>query len=127
MTLQRNVSKSLHQMGHAYCQFYSSFKEILDVAKQKPFDNTMMEALAIDPSLTKAVALAGAAHPTTHLNVPVSDDDATISKLGSELDHAASSAVLEDICTSQLVPQVEYGEKRKVDEKTDKLGPTMKH
>lgn len=65
MTLEPNESNPLHQMGHAYCQFYSSFKEILDASKRRPFDNNMIEALAVDPFLTKAVAISGAAQPTS--------------------------------------------------------------
>lgn len=59
MTLQANKNNALRRAGHAYAQFYSPIKEVLDTAKKKPFTNTGLEALAIDPHLTKAVARAG--------------------------------------------------------------------
>lgn len=52
-------------------------------------------------------------HCDSYSNAPASDDDETISELGSDSDSIASSVVLADICPSQLVQQVEHGEKRK--------------
>lgn len=59
MTLTPNKSNVFFRGGLFYSQFYSSTKEIFDAAKIYPFDNPSLEALAIDPHLTKAIQSVG--------------------------------------------------------------------
>ncbi|KAF8530806.1 hypothetical protein BDD12DRAFT_903574 [Trichophaea hybrida] len=47
--------------GLAYFQYYTSTKEIFDAGTIYPFMNDGIEAITIDPRLTKAFQLAGGA------------------------------------------------------------------
>lgn len=44
----------LYQGGMIYMQFYASVKEVIDAAKQYPFQNDGMEEMALDPLVHKA-------------------------------------------------------------------------
>ena len=51
MTLEPGKTHPLKLVGLIYSQYYSSTKEIFDVAKVYPWDNNSLEGLAIDPLL----------------------------------------------------------------------------
>ena len=59
MTMIPNKSNIFHRGGLVYSQYYSSIKEMFDAAKTYPFDNPALEALAVDPYLTKAIQATG--------------------------------------------------------------------
>ena len=59
LTMTPNKSNLFFQGGLVYSQFYSSTKEIFDAAKTYPFDNPALEALAVDPHVTKATQVVG--------------------------------------------------------------------
>lgn len=48
----------LFQGGLVYMQFYSSVKEVIDAAKQYPFQNDSIEEMALDPLVHKAALSA---------------------------------------------------------------------
>ncbi|KAF8536858.1 hypothetical protein BDD12DRAFT_746919, partial [Trichophaea hybrida] len=52
---------AMHPAGLAYSQYYTWTKEIFDAGKIYPFMNDGIEAIALDPRLTKACQLAGRA------------------------------------------------------------------
>ena len=51
MTLEPGKTHPLKLVGLIYFQYYSSTKELFDVAKVYPWDNNSLEGLAIDPLL----------------------------------------------------------------------------
>ena len=53
MTLTPGAKHSARTAGLIYSQFYNTTKEIFDVAKVYPFQNEMLEGLALDPRLVK--------------------------------------------------------------------------
>ena len=59
MNLTPNQTNLFRKGGLIYSQFYASNKEIFDSAKTFPFDNPTLEALAVDPYLTKATQMVG--------------------------------------------------------------------
>jgi len=59
MNLMPNQTNLFWRGGLIYSQFYASNKEIFDAAKTFPFDNPTLEALAVDPYLTKATQMVG--------------------------------------------------------------------
>jgi hypothetical protein len=59
MNLTPNQTNLFRKGGLVYSQFYTSNKEIFDSAKTFPFDNPALEALAVDPYLTKATQMVG--------------------------------------------------------------------
>jgi hypothetical protein len=59
MTLTPNKTNLFRKGGLIYSQFYASTKELFDSAKTYPFDNPALEALAVDPYLTKATQMVG--------------------------------------------------------------------
>jgi hypothetical protein len=59
LTVTPNKTNLFHRGGLIYSQFYASTKEIFDSAKTFPFDNPALEALAVDPYLTKATQMVG--------------------------------------------------------------------
>ncbi|KAF8534842.1 hypothetical protein BDD12DRAFT_858376, partial [Trichophaea hybrida] len=61
MTIVPTGRNAMSLAGLAYSQYYTSTKEIFDAGKIYPFMNDGIEAIAIDPRLTKAFQLAGGA------------------------------------------------------------------
>ncbi|KAF8534216.1 hypothetical protein BDD12DRAFT_809543 [Trichophaea hybrida] len=61
MTIVPTGRNAMRLAGLAYSQYYTSTKEIFDAGKIYPFMNDGIEAIAIDPRLTKAFQLAGGA------------------------------------------------------------------
>ena len=59
MNLTPNQTNLFRRGGLIYSQFYASNKEIFDSAKTFPFNNPALEALAVDPYLTKATQMVG--------------------------------------------------------------------
>jgi len=59
MTMVANKSNIFSIGGLAYSQYYMSTKEMFDAAKTYPFANASLEALAVDPHLTKAIQATG--------------------------------------------------------------------
>ncbi|KAF8534656.1 hypothetical protein BDD12DRAFT_859300 [Trichophaea hybrida] len=61
MTIVPTGRNTMSLAGLAYSQYYTSTKEIFDAGTIYPFMNDGIEAIAIDPRLTKAFQLAGGA------------------------------------------------------------------
>ncbi|KAF8525023.1 hypothetical protein BDD12DRAFT_870892 [Trichophaea hybrida] len=61
MTIVPTGRNTMSLAGLAYSQYYTSTKEIFDAGSIYPFMNDGIEAIAIDPRLTKAFQLAGRA------------------------------------------------------------------
>jgi len=57
MNLTPNQMNLFRRGGLIYSQLYASNEEIFDAAKTFPFDNPALEALAVDPYLTKATQM----------------------------------------------------------------------
>src|SRR5205814_10007505 len=59
LTAKKSKSRAA---GLIYSQFYNSVKEINDAAKSRPFDNSALESLALDPHIFKTYQSTARSH-----------------------------------------------------------------
>ncbi|KAF8532327.1 hypothetical protein BDD12DRAFT_810770 [Trichophaea hybrida] len=132
MTIVPTGRNAISLAGLAYSQYYTSTKEIFDAGKIYPFMNDGIEAIDIDPRLTKACQLAGRATVVNpeqvHCAYLASRDrtlqglaDSTWKSFGVREEHRVTVELLERI-TQELQKLVWYAKFKSNGGEQEKLG-----